>query len=82
MVSKVTSCPFLDSSDAKERFASGAVQVIPSTPSELATRLKERIGNLSIGDRQIRHASRIDFSWAPLRDCGGGRAPPLEPAIY
>jgi hypothetical protein len=43
MVSKVTSCPFLDSSDAKERFASGAVQVIPSTPSELATRLKNEL---------------------------------------
>jgi tripartite-type tricarboxylate transporter receptor subunit TctC len=33
----------LDSSDMKERFASGGVQVIPSTPSELATRLKSEL---------------------------------------
>jgi tripartite-type tricarboxylate transporter receptor subunit TctC len=33
----------LDSSDVKERFASGGVQVIPSTPGELATRLKSEL---------------------------------------
>jgi tripartite-type tricarboxylate transporter receptor subunit TctC len=33
----------LDSPDVKERFASGGVQVIPSTPSELATRLKSEL---------------------------------------
>ena len=33
----------LDSSDVKERFASGGAQVIPSTPSELATRLKSEL---------------------------------------
>jgi len=33
----------LNSSDVKERFASGGVQVIPSTPSELATRLKSEL---------------------------------------
>ena len=33
----------LDSSDVKERFASGGVQVIPSTPNELATRLKSEL---------------------------------------
>jgi hypothetical protein len=30
----------LESPDVKERFALGGVQVIPSTPGELATRLK------------------------------------------
>jgi tripartite-type tricarboxylate transporter receptor subunit TctC len=29
--------------DVKERFASGGVQVIPSTPSELAMRLKNEL---------------------------------------
>jgi len=43
MMDKVTSCLSLDSSDAKQRFASGDVQVIPSTPSELATRLKNEL---------------------------------------
>jgi tripartite-type tricarboxylate transporter receptor subunit TctC len=33
----------LNSSDVKERFASGGVQVIPSTPDELATRLKSEL---------------------------------------
>jgi tripartite-type tricarboxylate transporter receptor subunit TctC len=33
----------LDSSDVKERFASGGVQVIPSTPGELAARLKSEL---------------------------------------
>jgi hypothetical protein len=33
----------LNSPDVKERFASGGVQVIPSTPSELATRLKTEL---------------------------------------
>ena len=33
----------LDSSDVRERFASGGVQVIPSTPGELATRLKSEL---------------------------------------
>jgi tripartite-type tricarboxylate transporter receptor subunit TctC len=33
----------LDSPDVKERFASGGVQVIPSTPSELAARLKSEL---------------------------------------
>jgi tripartite-type tricarboxylate transporter receptor subunit TctC len=33
----------LNSPDVKERFASGGVQVIPSTPSELATRLKSEL---------------------------------------
>lgn len=33
----------LDSSDVKERFASGGAQVIPSTPDELATRLKSEL---------------------------------------
>ena len=33
----------LNSSDVKERFASGGVQVITSTPSELATRLKSEL---------------------------------------
>ena len=33
----------LESPDVKERFASGGVQVIPSTPGELATRLKSEL---------------------------------------
>jgi tripartite-type tricarboxylate transporter receptor subunit TctC len=33
----------LNSPDVKERFASGGVQVIPSTPNELATRLKTEL---------------------------------------
>jgi tripartite-type tricarboxylate transporter receptor subunit TctC len=33
----------LDSPDVKERFASGGVQVIPSTPAELGTRMKNEL---------------------------------------
>ncbi len=43
MMSKITLCPFLDSSDAKERFAPGGVQIIPSIPTEIATRPKSEL---------------------------------------